>query len=165
VIEPSLALEGDSYEKATGFLDAFLASSQARCALVVDRRGFVLVHREAVWAPRPASLDSVGTLVAGNAAATSALAGLLGESRFREQVHQGDGVGLYVQELSPEALLAVVFDDSVPLGRVKLHARKAVEEIVPLFVPMSGNAVVPLGDGFVAEAGALLDGLFGGDDA
>ena len=100
--------------------------------------------------------------IAGNAAATSALAKLLGERRFNELVHQGERIGLYVEEVSNEALLVVIFDDTAPIGRVKLYAKKSIEEIETLLEAL-GPLEMPdfnLGADFASSAGALLDDLF-----
>ncbi|HWG84582.1 MAG TPA: roadblock/LC7 domain-containing protein [Deinococcales bacterium] len=161
MIEPSLTLDGEAFDRAVAALDTLIASAHARYALLVDRRGFVLAHREAIWAPQPPALDAIGTLVASNAAATSALAGMLGENSFRELVHQGSGVGLFIEAVNEDALLAVVFDESAPLGLVRLHSRRTVEEVAPLFTAPAPSRAEPLSGDFAASAQSKLDDLFG----
>jgi predicted regulator of Ras-like GTPase activity (Roadblock/LC7/MglB family) len=165
MIEPSIALYGEAYNKVNDTLDGLLQKAHVRYAMLVDRKGFVLAHRESLWAPKPPALDSIATLIAGNAAATSALAKLLGERRFNELVHQGDHIGLYVEDVTSEALLAIIFDETAPIGRVKLFAKKAVEDLTNLIEnlePMPQDAM-NLGTDFASSAGALLDDLFGGN--
>lgn len=162
MVEPTLVLYGATYEKALEVLDELLRESRARYALLVDKKGFVLAHKEALWAPKPPALDSLATLVAGNAAATQALAKLLGEARFNELLHQGERVGLYVDEVGEYALLVLVFDESAPLGRIKLYGKRAAQALAEL----TKNALVsPSQPGLDAEyqkgASALLDELFG----
>jgi predicted regulator of Ras-like GTPase activity (Roadblock/LC7/MglB family) len=162
VIEPSIALYGESFHKVTASLDELLNKAHVRYAMLVDRKGFVLAHREALWAPKPPALDSVATLIAGNAAATSALAKLLGERHFNELVHQGERIGLYVEEISNDALLVVIFDETAPIGRVKLYAKAAIKtigEIIENLEPMP-EMDMKLGSDFASSAGALLDDLF-----
>ncbi|MBS3966837.1 MAG: roadblock/LC7 domain-containing protein, partial [Truepera sp.] len=89
MLEPSLELYGDSYSKVDALLSELLARSHARYAMIVDLKGFVLMHARALWAPRPPSLDSLATLVASNYSANEAIAKLLGESGFKEMVQQG----------------------------------------------------------------------------
>ncbi|HEX2863546.1 MAG TPA: roadblock/LC7 domain-containing protein [Deinococcales bacterium] len=161
MIEPSLALYGEAFSRVNGALDALLKGAHARYAMVVDRKGFVLAHRESLWAPKPPALDSVATLIAGNAAATSALAKLVGEPHFNELVHQGEHTGLYVEEVTDQALLAVVFDNTAPVGRVKLYAKKAIEEIEGIVAAAEPIRDLNLGTDFASSAGALLDDLFG----
>jgi predicted regulator of Ras-like GTPase activity (Roadblock/LC7/MglB family) len=162
MMEPAIALFGGTYEKAARVLEELLRESGARYGLLLDRKGFVLAHKEALWAPRPPALDSLATLIAGNAAATQALAKMLGEPRFSELLHQGATYSLYVEEVGDLALLAIVFDNSVPLGRVKLLGKRAAHALEVI----TKDAVVPPGNlGIDREyrdrASALLDELFG----
>jgi predicted regulator of Ras-like GTPase activity (Roadblock/LC7/MglB family) len=163
MIEPSIALYGESFNKVTASLDDLLNKAHVRYAMLVDRKGFVLAHKEALWAPKPPALDSIATLIAGNAAATSALAKLLGERRFNELVHQGERIGLYVEEIQTEALLVVIFDETAPIGRVKLYAKTAIREISEIIEnlePMPAMDMGLLGEDFASSANALLDDLF-----
>jgi predicted regulator of Ras-like GTPase activity (Roadblock/LC7/MglB family) len=164
MIEPSIALYGEAFAKVTASLDELLTKAHVRYAMLVDRKGFVLAHREALWAPKPPTLDSIATLIAGNAAATSALAKLLGERRFNELVHQGERIGLYVEEISDEGLLVVIFDETAPIGRVKLFAKKSIEEIGGLIDSLGSveTTNANLGNDFALDASALLDDLFKG---
>ena len=110
MIEPSLALYGDAFARVDRLLEELLEVTGVRYGLLVDRKGFVLSHKEALWAPRPPALDSVATLVASNAAATAALANMLGERTFSEQTHQGENGTLYVESVGDQALLTLIFD-------------------------------------------------------
>jgi predicted regulator of Ras-like GTPase activity (Roadblock/LC7/MglB family) len=163
MIEPAIALYGSTFQSVMKTLDELLRESGARYVMLLDRKGFVLAHKEALWAPRPPALDSLATLIAGNAAATQALAKMLGEPRFQEIVHQGEQNGLYVEEIGEVALLTILFDNSAPLGRVKLTAKKAGQTLEQL----TREAIVtPNKMGIDTEyrdgANALLDELFGG---
>jgi predicted regulator of Ras-like GTPase activity (Roadblock/LC7/MglB family) len=162
MLEPSLDLYGSTYDSVDGILRELLAKSRGRYALIIDRKGFVLMHARALWAPRPPSLDSFATLVASNYAANRAIANLFGEDGFKETVQQGDSVGTYLEELGSEALLVTVFDSSAQLGRVKLATKQAAEAIREQL--RNASDVAPSID-FDAEfqdgAAALLDGLFG----
>jgi predicted regulator of Ras-like GTPase activity (Roadblock/LC7/MglB family) len=162
MLEPSLDLYGSTFDTVDGLLRELLAKSRARYALIVDRKGFVLMHARALWAPRPPSLDSFATLVASNYAANRAIANLFGEDGFKEMVQQGTEVGTYLEELGAEALLVTVFDSGAQLGRVKL-ATKAAAEAIRLQLENSTEAPpeVEFDSEFQNGATALLDGLFG----
>ncbi|MER3602904.1 MAG: gliding motility protein [Thermus sp.] len=162
MVEPALVLYGTTYEKALEALDELLRESGARYALLVDKKGFVLAHKEALWAPKPPALDSLATLVAGNAAATQALARLLGEARFNELLHQGEQVGLYVDEVGEYALLVLVFDPTAPLGRVKLYGKRAAQTLAELTKDaLVSPSKLGLDTEYREGASALLDELFG----
>jgi len=166
MIEPSIALFGESFEEASRVLEKLLEETGAQYTLLVDRKGFVLAHQEALWAPRPPALDSLATLVAGNAAATKALAELLGEKRFSEIVHQGEQQGIYVEEVNDLALLVIIFDQNAPVGRVKLYGKRAagrLDHITQRAKVESGAAQNKFGldTEYHESASALLDDLFG----
>lgn len=162
MVEPSLVLYGALYERAMGVLEEALRETGARYALFIDRKGFVLAHKEALWAPKPPPLDSLATLVAGNAAATQALAKLLGEARFQEVVHQGEHTGLYVDGAGEHALLLLVFDENAPLGKVKLHGKRAAETLARIAEEAIANPPkLNLDTEYREGAKALLDELFG----
>ncbi|MGC8903677.1 roadblock/LC7 domain-containing protein [Thermus sp.] len=160
MVEPSLVLYGSLYEEALRVLEETLRETGTRYALLVDRKGFVLVHKEALWAPKPPPLDSLATLVAGNAAATQALAKLLGEARFQEQVLQGERMGLYVDEAGEHALLLLIFDENAPLGKVKLYGKRAAEALARLAEEALANPPhLTLDTEYREKAKALLDDL------
>ena len=142
-------------------LEELLTATGVRYCLLVDRKGFVLSHKEALWAPRPPALDSVATLVASNAAATAALANMLGERTFSEQTHQGENGTLYVESVGTEALLTLIFDGSVPLGRVRVHTKKTITRVADILRELQDAPPVQFGDDFSTGATALLDDLFG----
>ncbi|WP_425145867.1 roadblock/LC7 domain-containing protein [Deinococcus sp.] len=161
MIEPSLALYGELFDQVEQHLDELLAATGVRYCLLVDRKGFVLSHKEALWAPRPPALDSIATLVASNAAATGALANMLGESTFSEQIHQGEKGGLYVESVGDSALLTLIFDASVPLGKVKVYAKKTIVAISGLLQTIQDAPPVAFDQNFSVSASALLDDLLG----
>ena len=135
------------------------AAHATRC--LIDRQGFVILHRRAAWAPKPPSLDSLATLIASNHSANVAIAQLFGEASFRETVQSSDGVGTYVEAVGDKALLVTVFDASAPLGKVKLFTKRALERIAAVLDgPARRPPVVDFGGSFSLHAGALLDELF-----
>lgn len=161
MIEPSLALYGEAYARVDQHLEELLEQTGVRYCLLVDRKGFVLSHKEALWAPRPPALDSVATLVASNAAATAALANMLGERTFSEQTHQGENGTLYVESVGADSLLTLIFDASVPLGKVKVYAKKSITQIAAILEELKDIPPVQLGEDFSQGASALLDDLLG----
>lgn len=161
MIEPTLALYGEAYDKVDQHLEELLKNTGVRYCLLVDRKGFVLSHKEAIWAPRPPALDSVATLVASNAAATSALANMLGEKAFSEQIHQGEQGTLYVESVGDDSLLTLIFDASVPLGRVKVQTKKTISDVAAILDTLKDAPPVEFDAGFSSDATALLDDLLG----
>ena len=164
MLEPSLDLFGETFDKVDALMDDLLTKSHARYALIVDLKGFVIAHNKALWAPNPPSLDSLATLIAGNYSANMAIAQLFGEGGFKEMVQQGDSTGMYVEELDEKALLVTIFDASAALGRVKLFTKKAVKEIQKILSESNGVApTVSFDDNWEESTKALVDGLFGSE--
>lgn len=165
MLEPSLALYGETFDKVDALLQDLLSKSHARYALIIDLKGFVLAHQRALWAPKPPSLDSLATLVASNYSANVAIAKLFGEHGFKEMVQQGDDIGVYAQELADKALLITIFDTSSALGRVKLFSKKAVEAIQQALSEGKNEPapVMSFDDNWRDSTQALLDGLFGSE--
>ena len=48
MIEPSLALYGEAFERVEQQLEQLLADTGVRYCLLVDRKGFVISHKEAL---------------------------------------------------------------------------------------------------------------------
>lgn len=166
MLEPSLELYGETFEKVDAILKELLAKSHSRYAMIIDLKGFVLMHSRAVWAPKPPSLDSLATLIASNYSANTAIAKLFGESGFQEMVQQGAEVGTYLEELGDQALLVTVFDSSAALGRVKLFTKSAAKAIKELLDTSQGTAPeVSFDEEWSENTEALLDTLFGNKDS
>lgn len=151
------------FEQVNDVMSRLMDDTGVRYGLLLDRKGFVQVHKEAHWAPRPPALDSMATLVASNAAATAALAEMLGEQTFSEQVHHGSNGSLYIETVGEEYLLTLIFDGSVSIGKVKVNAKKAVMQMNTHLKVLKTLPGLQLGDDFQQSTARLLDDLLGGN--
>ena len=161
MIEPSLPIYDALHDKIEQGLEDLLNATGIRYCMLVDRKGFVLSHKEALWAPRPPALDSVASLVASNAAATGALANMLGETTFSEQIHQGENGVLYIESVGHSALLTLIFDTTVPIGRVKVYVKKTITLINAKLEELEKVPKPKLDQSFSDSASTLLDELMG----
>lgn len=150
------------FDRVNDLMTRLMEETGVRYGMLLDRKGFVQVHREAKWAPRPPALDSMATLVASNAAATTALAEMLGEQTFSEQVHHGTNGSLYIETVGEEYLLTLIFDGSVPIGKVKVSAKKTVIKMNSHLMLLKTLPGLELGDDFHQTTAQLLDDLLGG---
>ena len=123
-------LHGQALLAVEAQLSELLVKGRARHSLIIDLRGFVLLHIGAPTASEPPPLDSLGSLIASNFSATTALARLFGENAFRELTQQGKEVVTYTEELGDAALLVTVFATTEPLGRIKYLSKKTAEALV-----------------------------------
>ena len=67
---------------------------------------------------------SFASLAAGNVAATSSMAKLIGEDEFPSVVHEGERESIFISVIG-RSLLVVVFDQRSTLGLVKLRTKRA----------------------------------------
>lgn len=156
-----MALYQVHYDRIDRLVVDLLSSTGVRYAILIDRKGSVVSHKAAAWAPEPPPLDSVASLVSSNAAATSKLASLLGENAFTEQEHSGDEGTLFVQSVGREYLLTLIYDVSVSKAKVKMKISQVIPQILEEF---NKAAVLPqpqFTTSFGSESMDMLDSLLG----
>src|SRR5919197_6609084 len=96
----------DDAAAITESLRRFLADSNARCALLVDRAGQLVAT-----AGEPPRFDptTLATLTAADFSANDQLARLLGESEFAALVHRGERDCMYLADVARRFILVVLF--------------------------------------------------------
>ena len=142
---------GDEHALRHG-MDRVLQEGGARCALLVDRGGQLLV----LAGEQPAfDVTSFATLTAADFSANDQLARLLGETEFSSLFHQGDRESMLVADVAGRAILVILFDTRTTLGLVRLRARPAISELSRLVLLMGERD---------AQAGPPAPILAGADD-
>lgn len=109
-----------------------LTASNARSVLLVDRSGHLVAS---VGEPLD-DQEAFASLTAAEFSANSQLARLVGEAEFTSLYHEGRDRSMFVADVAGRAVLAVVFDRQTTLGMVRLRARKAIGDLVEIFVHM-----------------------------
>jgi predicted regulator of Ras-like GTPase activity (Roadblock/LC7/MglB family) len=71
---------------------------------------------------------SFSSLAAGNVAATTSMAQLIGEEAFPAVVHEGERESIYIGVIG-RSLLVVVFDERSTVGLVKIRSKRASHEV------------------------------------
>jgi predicted regulator of Ras-like GTPase activity (Roadblock/LC7/MglB family) len=141
-------------------LDRLLAESESRAALLMDSAGRMLAL---VGGAPQFDLTTFVSLMAADFCATRELARLLGEEQFRSIAHQGDEVSLYLTQVTPSTILALVHDRATTLGLVRYAAQRALpglERTVRAGLEAWSVEERRLTDGFGAEALEQVDRLF-----
>ena len=147
--------------KLTSLLTSFVGETHAHCAFLCDRSGRLLTK-----SGDTGSLDNVtfASLVAGDFAASDQLARLLGEPEFSSLYHAGEGLSMYLADVSGYGILAAVFDAKTTLGMIRLKSKTTVPKLVSIFDEIVRRPT-PLGIGmdsnWVTEAEDEIDRLFG----
>ena len=75
---------------------------------------------------------SFSSLAAGNVAATTSMAKLIGEDVFPAVVHEGERESIFISVIG-RSLLVVVFDERSTLGLVKIRTKRASHEVAAIF--------------------------------
>ena len=110
-----------NFKKIKSVLTRLCVESAARVVFLVDRDGQPIAFHGNIGTMDTTSFSS---LAAGNVAATTSMAKLIGEEEFPAVVHEGERESIFISVIG-RSLLAVVFDDNSTLSLVKLRAKKA----------------------------------------
>ncbi len=125
-----LVLYADEYEEIKEILTALKKETNSRIALIVEKNG-----QPIAFAGEMDGVDttSLGSLVAGNVAATEGLAKMLGEDSFPLMFNEGTKENLHITLIGDKFILAVLFDKRTSLGLVRLRARNAALKLERVF--------------------------------
>lgn len=144
-------------------LHSFLYESNARCALLVDRTGQLIMV-----AGEPPVFDSTAfaSLAAADFSANDQLASMIGEQEFSSLFHQGEKESMYLADVARRVILVVLFDDRATLGMVRIKIRNVVRELTGIFNGLFDRAKVQSGvrrleASWADEAEDEIDRLFG----
>jgi predicted regulator of Ras-like GTPase activity (Roadblock/LC7/MglB family) len=140
----------DDFTAITASLERFLAVTNSRCALLVDRSGQLVTT---VGESLGLDTTAFATLTAADYSANDQLARLVGENDFSSLYHQGEKESLYVADIARRLLLVIIFDSRTTVGLVRLRAKDEVEELTLLV-----DRVFSRGRNGAAPAGRLLQG-------
>jgi predicted regulator of Ras-like GTPase activity (Roadblock/LC7/MglB family) len=120
----------DDFAAITQSLQRFLADTNSRSALLVDRSGQLVatVGEQPNFDP-----TAFATLTAADFSANDQLAKLVGETDFSTLFHQGEKESIYLADVARRLILVVLFDNRTTLGLVRLRMKQAVQELTTLF--------------------------------
>ena len=148
----------DDYGAIVRVLQQFLADSQARSALLVDRSGQLVVT---VGEQPHFDATAFATLTAADFSANDQLARLIGETEFSSLFHQGEQESMYLADVARRIILVVLFDQRTTLGLVRLKVKSTVHELATLFHTMfQRDRAAPTSSGILAGADEDIDRLF-----
>jgi predicted regulator of Ras-like GTPase activity (Roadblock/LC7/MglB family) len=122
----SWSFSEDHYRQIQAHLTAFLRESNARCALLVDRTGQLVITVGDTPQFDPTAFAS---LTAADFSANDQLARMIGEPEFASLVHQGERESMLLADVAKRVILVVLFDQRATLGLVKLKAKPVVEQL------------------------------------
>jgi predicted regulator of Ras-like GTPase activity (Roadblock/LC7/MglB family) len=156
-----LVLPSDLKAKVDEILKELQRKTYASCVMLCDLGGQLICKTGALQ-----GLDATtfAALTAGDVAATTEMASMLGEQKpFRLLFHEGERQSVYVSCVFRTFLLAVVFRAAVKIGLVRLYTEYAVRDLIPLaqqFETLQAEYAEELGSEFASAVGPELQGLF-----
>jgi predicted regulator of Ras-like GTPase activity (Roadblock/LC7/MglB family) len=146
-------------------LEEFLALSNAKCAMLIDKDGHLVTRKgENVQF----NTDSIAALVAGSFAATKEMARLLGEGEFRVLYHQGSrNQHIQISLIGERTLFTILFDDRTTLGMVRFYANETSQKLDETFSRARertnpSEEEVKLGEAYTDAVKDHLGDVFGG---
>ncbi len=125
-----LELSEETVGILNGILDRLLRDAELQYVALMDEGGTVLAGRHEA-AGRSGSLpaEAAGALAAGALRASQALAGMLGETAFQDQILHGDRLLIYLRGMGELGVLLAVAHAEMPVGVVRQCVVKHSEGI------------------------------------
>jgi predicted regulator of Ras-like GTPase activity (Roadblock/LC7/MglB family) len=130
--ETPFIIQEQQFQRIKTVLARLCVESAARVVFLVDRDGQPIAFHGDIGDMDTTSFSS---LAAGNVAATTSMAKLIGEDVFPAVVHEGEHESIYICVIG-RSLLVVVFNERSTLGLVKLRAKRASHEVAALIDEM-----------------------------
>jgi len=113
-------LQEHQFQRLKSVLARLCVECAARAVFLVDRDGQPLAFHGDIG---EMDMTSFASLAAGNVAATSSMAELIGEEVFPSVVHEGEHESIYISVIG-RSLLIVVFDQRSTLSLVKIRSKR-----------------------------------------
>ena len=135
--DTQLVMYDEDYQKILAALQRLVGDANAKGIFLVDKSGQLIAEAGEMGGVDTTSLAS---LTAGNIAATSGLAKIIGEDEFPVHFHQGARDNLHITVVAKRLILVVVFDDRSSLGLVRLRVKKATAELARIFEELRKKA-------------------------
>ena len=127
-METPIVLHEPQFQRIKSLLSRLFYETSARIIFLVDRDGQPIANHGAM---NEFDATSFASLAAGNVAATSSMAQLIGEQAFPTLSHEGERESIYISVIG-RVLLCVVFDEKSTLGLVKLRVKRAHPELMTI---------------------------------
>ena len=121
-------LQEHQFQRLKMVLARLCVECASRVVFLVDRDGQTIAFHGDIGDMDTMSFSS---LAAGNVAATSSMAKLIGEDVFPGVVHEGERESIFISVIG-RSLLVVIFDERSTLGLVKLRTKKASFEVAAI---------------------------------
>lgn len=113
-------------EQIRGQIVDILRQSGAKCGILMDRSGNVLIRKGFTLIRE---IENLCALIAASRATTREIARILGQDRISVIFHQGAGDQIHSVDIGEEAVLALLFDERAELARLQAVVNERVPAI------------------------------------
>lgn len=134
---PSLTI--DDVAHIDSILEKFLASSEAKLSVIVDKGGNVLSQMGDI---EVIDVTIIAALAAGSFAATKELAKRIGEVEFNALYHQGNGSHILMTSVDEDTILITVFSGDTTIGLVRHYANDCARLLSDVLDKLRGRTDV-----------------------
>ena len=156
--QSAFILQEHQFQRLKAAIARLCVECAARVVILVDRDGQTVAFHGDIGDMDTTSFSS---LAAGNVAATSSMAKLIGEDTFPAVVHEGERESIFISVIG-RSLLVVVFDERSTLGLVKLRTKRASFEVAEIIDEASRESAYSLNNNpvFAEITDDDIDSLF-----
>jgi predicted regulator of Ras-like GTPase activity (Roadblock/LC7/MglB family) len=146
-------------ERNKEVLDELITRSGAFTAMLVSKEGYSLANAGDV---SYLNTTALAALVAGMFSATREVANMVGEKQFSILLQQGKTRHIHISLIGDATMMVVVFEDQQRIGKVRLEAQHAADQIFKLLsMPIPAERKGELGTPHFKEyALQLIDKIF-----
>ena len=143
-----LIIKDEEFKQLKAIIRKILIESHSKVAFLVDKNGQILcsIGEEGEY-----DTTALGSLAAGNIAASGGLARLIGEKEFSILFHQGEKDNMHISLLADRVILVVIFDSRTPVGLVRLRVKRASGEVIRILERIDAMVVESDEDGLVFD--------------
>lgn len=149
----------EEFRLISALIERLQREANGKVCYLVDKNGQLIAA-----AGETANIDatSLASLTAGNIAATSGLAKLLGEREFSIVFHQGERDNIHISLIGQRVILVVIFDSRSSLGLVRLRVKRISAELDAIFNSLARKSQAATGASspFAEITDADIDNLF-----
>ena len=134
--ETPFILQERQFQRLKNVIARLCVECAARAVFLVDRDGQPIAFHGDIG---DMDTTSFGSLAAGNVAATSSMAKMIGEDVFPGVVHEGERESIYISVIG-RSLLVLVFDERSTLGLVKIRTKRASYEVASILEEVAAES-------------------------
>lgn len=137
---PQMIMFDAEFKQISSVIERLNREANTKVCYLVDKNGQLIAS-----AGETAGIDStsLASLTAGNIAATTGLAKLLGEKEFSIVFHEGERDNIHISLVGQRVILVVVFDQRTSLGLVRLKVKKISAELADIFNSLAAKVQAP----------------------